>query len=272
MTPVSSSAHENDLLASLPIEDYRRISQHLRRATLKGRQTLQKRDEPLRDIYFPDRSLCSLVMTTANGLAAELAVVGAEGLIGVESVLGLPRAMSDATVQIAGDGACHVMSIDAFHHELDRRGPFHTNVTRYVQAFVGFLTQSVACNGLHSADVRCCRWLLHAHDRVGGNELPLTHDLLASMLAVRRPTVTLVIAELVRAGIISGSRGAIRITDRVALEARACECYRAVKDTFNRLLSVASPQASLREEGSLQERSSGLAVTLSGDQSGGIER
>ena len=88
--------------------------------------------------------------------------------------------------------------------------------------------QSIACNARHSVDARCCRWLLHAHDRLATDDLALTHDLLSTMLGVRRPTVTLVANELAHAGIVSTSRGLIRIVDRAALEARACVCYRTV--------------------------------------------
>jgi CRP-like cAMP-binding protein len=98
------------------------------------------------------------------------------------------------------------------------------------------LMQSVACNGLHSAEERCCRWLLMTHDRIGQDDFPLTHELLAIMLGVRRPTVTLVMAELTRAGIISHVRGHIRIVDRQGLEAATCECYRNIKTVSDRLL------------------------------------
>jgi CRP-like cAMP-binding protein len=94
--------------------------------------------------------------------------------------------------------------------------------------------QSVACNARHSVDARCCRWLLHAHDRLATNDLALTHDLLSTMLGVRRPTVTLVINDLADAGIVSTSRGLVRIVDRAQLEARACECYRTVSKLVGR--------------------------------------
>jgi Mn-dependent DtxR family transcriptional regulator len=98
--------------------------------------------------------------------------------------------------------------------------------------------QSVACNGLHSAEQRCCRWLLMTHDRIAQDEFPLTHEFLAIMLGVRRPTVTLVMAELARAGIVSHVRGHVRITDRAGLERASCECYRNVRAVFERLLHI----------------------------------
>jgi CRP-like cAMP-binding protein len=253
MMQFSSRTIHNDLLASLPADEYRRISSQLTTRPLKPRDILQKRDEPLGEVYFPGRSLCSLFITMSDGASAEIAVVGAEGLIGLESVQGLSRAACDATVHVAGDGICHVMSEEAFRRELDHRETLYSNVTLYAQAVVGFLMQSVACNGLHSADARCCRWLLHAQDRLKTQEFPLTHELLATMLAVRRPTVTLVIADLVRLGIISTSRGHIKIADRTALEARACECYKTVKGLFNHLLPVTASGTLLRADESWHE-------------------
>lgn len=228
----------NRLLAALPPDDYSRVSPLLTFGTLSGRQVLQKRDESLRDIYFPSQSLCSLILTTADGASAEIAVVGSEGLVGVEAVLGLTGAMCDATVQVAGEGVAHSMNVDAFQAELERRGAFHDLVRKYAQAFVGFVTQSVACNALHAVEARCCRWLLHADDRLGGGEFPLTHELLSTMLGVRRPTVTLVMTTLAHQGIISTSRGVIRIISRDALAAHSCGCYRTVKALFDELLPL----------------------------------
>ena len=110
-------------------------------------------------------------------------------------------------------------------------------MTAYRLAWLGFITQSVACNGLHAVTDRCCRWLLHAHDRLATDAFPLTHELLSIMLGVRRPTVTLIVNDLVRRGIIRTARGMIEIVDRRELEARSCECYRTVREVFATALS-----------------------------------
>jgi CRP-like cAMP-binding protein len=196
---------------------------------------LQKRGESLRHIYFPSQSLTSLVLTTAEGASAEIVVVGSEGIVGIEAVLGVGAAMCDATVQVAGDGVAHAMNVDAFRMEFERGGGLHDLIGKYSRAFVGFLTQSVACNALHGVEARGCRWLLQADDRLGGGEFPVTHELLSAMLGVRRPTITLVMSALGQIGAISSSRGAIRIVDRDALEARACGCYRIVRTLFDEL-------------------------------------
>lgn len=225
----------SSLLSSLPQEDYQRLSSQLTWRPLKVRQTLHKHGEPISEIYFPSRSVISITNAMEDGGIVEVATVGREGLVGIGSVLGNSIASGDAFVQIAGEPAA-VMSIDAFRREMERRGPFQELVTRYSQAFVAQLMQSVACNGLHSAEERCCRWLLMTHDRIGQDEFPLTHEFLAIMLGVRRPTVTLVMAELARGGIVSHVRGHVRIVDRKGLEGASCECYRNVRSVFDRLL------------------------------------
>jgi CRP-like cAMP-binding protein len=170
-----------------------------------------------------------------DGAVVEVATVGREGLVGIAAVFGAPVSSGEAFVQVAAEPAA-VMGIEAFRREMERRGAFFDRVTKYSQAFVNMLMQSVACNGLHSAEQRCCRWLLMTHDRIAQDEFPLTHEFLAIMLGVRRPTVTLVMAELTRAGIISHVRGHIRIVDRKALEQAACECYRNIRMVSDRLL------------------------------------
>ncbi len=225
----------NALLSSLPQEDYQRVSSQLTWRPLKVRQTLHKHGDTITEIYFPSRSVLSITNAMEDGGIVEVATVGREGFVGIGAVLGNSIASGDAFVQIAGEPAA-VMGIDAFRREMERRGPFQEVVTRYSQAFVALLMQSVACNGLHSAEERCCRWLLMTHDRIGQDEFPLTHEFLAIMLGVRRPTVTLVMAELTRGGIVSHVRGHVRIVDRKGLEGASCECYRNVRGVFDRLL------------------------------------
>src|SRR5687767_13834087 len=240
----------NHLLTALPEDELAHLSSHLTLAPLRTRQVLYKRDEPLKQVFFPGRSLCSLLLTMEDGASAEIAVVGPEGIVGVEIALGLRSAACDAAVQVAGEGYAFVMNADTFRSEIARPGMFGVLVQNYARAFVGFVTQSVACNALHSVEARCCRWLLHAQDRLASADLPLTHDLLSAMLGVRRPTVTLVLNDLTQAGMITTSRGMLRIVDRQALEGRACDCYRAVTGIFDKCLSAhAWPQSSAKVVG-----------------------
>jgi CRP-like cAMP-binding protein len=223
----------NRLLTALPVGDYAHISSLLTARPLAHRQRLQRRDEPLREVYFPGRSISSLIITMDDGSAAEIAMVGSEGVIGIEALTDVSAAACDVTVQVAGDGLGYAMNIDAFHQALEQRPAFQSRVTKYARAFAGSLMQSVACHGLHSAHARCCRWLLQAQDRLGTSELPITHELMATLLGVRRPTVTLIMADLMHSGIASTSRGMTRIVDRAALEAQSCECYKTAKALFD---------------------------------------
>jgi CRP-like cAMP-binding protein len=225
----------NSLLAVLPPDELHRVSAELTWRPLKVRQILHKHGEPFSEIYFPGRSVCSIINPMEDGSIVEVATVGREGLVGVGAILGNPVATGEAFVQIPAEPA-GVMAIDAFKRELERRGPFYDSVTRYSQAFVTLLMQSIACNGLHSAEQRCCRWLLMTHDRIAQDEFPLTHEFLAIMLGVRRPTVTLVMADLARAGIVSHVRGHVRIVDRLGLEGASCECYKNIRLLFDHLL------------------------------------
>ena len=140
------------------------------------------------------------------------------------------------------DGSGYMMALEPFMAEMERRGAFYNRVIRYYQALMTQVMQTTVCNGLHSAEQRCCRWLLMTHDRVGSDELKLTHEFLSIMLAVRRPTITLIICKLERGGLVGNRRGSIRIVDRTALEAASCECYGTVKANFARLLpQIPSP-------------------------------
>jgi CRP-like cAMP-binding protein len=237
----------NRLLAALPENEYARIAAHLSAAPLHARQVIQKRDEPLTHVYFPGRTLCSLVINMEDGASAEIAVVGSEGIVGAEAAFGLRVASCDAVVQATGDGEALAMSVDAFRAELARHGALEFLARRYNQAFTGFVMQSVACNALHSVHARCCRWFLHAQDRLESSDLPLTQDALSTMLGVRRPTVTMVISDLTQLGILATSRKMIRIVDRAGLESHACVCYVRVKELFDTLLSA--ELASRRQNG-----------------------
>ena len=223
----------NKLLGALAAADYRRILPDLRSVHIANGDKLGQCGETR--VYFPCAGLCSVRSEMEDGGMVEVAMVGREGLVGIGAFLGDAMSTGDAVVQVQAEGA-QAMNLDVFRREMDRRGPLYDVVNRYSQAFVGLIMQSVACNGLHSAEERCCRWLLMTQDRIERDEFALTHEFLAIMLGVRRPTVTLVLAELQRAGIVAHVRGQVRIVDRKALEGASCECYKTVKTLFERLL------------------------------------
>jgi CRP-like cAMP-binding protein len=225
----------NRLLASLPGVDYRRLLPVLEPVSLPF-HILLKPGEPLEKIYFPGNGVFSITQIMRNGRTLEVATVGSEGFIGINALFGGERWLAGALVRVP-DQMARAMSVSAFEREMNRRGPFSNVVNRYAQGFLAFLMQSVACNALHSVEERCARWLLTTRDRVGRNELPMTQELLAVMLGVRRPSVTLAVSALQRAGLIEYGHKRLLILDRTGLEAASCECYRVVKKSFTRLLA-----------------------------------
>lgn len=237
--PPVSAPSANKLLGSLPHEDYERIAPHLKRVPMSMKEILFKQDAPIEGVYFPGGGACALVKTTAEGQTAEIAVVGAEGVIGASVFFGLHRAPCDVIVRMAGPAA-EIMPALVFTKEMEQRGALYNRVIRYSQALMMQIMQSTVCNGLHSAEKRYARWLLATHDRAGHDEFRSTHEFVATMLGLRRPTVTIIAGNLQRAGLISHGRGTVRILDRAGLEAASCECYRAVRSTFSRLLPEVS--------------------------------
>jgi CRP-like cAMP-binding protein len=230
-----SQHSSNRLLQALPADDRRRVFTDLTPIPLKFKQVIYKQDQIIEDIIFPGGGACSLTKVMRDGDTAEIATVGNEGVLGTGVFFGDERAFGETLVQVAdGDGL--KMPVPAFMAEMDRGGAFYNSIIRYSQALTSQIMQTTVCNGLHSAQQRCCRWLLMTYDRVGTNDLRLTHEFMAIMLGVRRPTVTLILGELQKAGLIEHRRGTIHVVDRARLEAASCECYATVKATFARLL------------------------------------
>lgn len=231
----SMNRSQNKLLASLPFEEYQRIAPHLRSVPMKPKQVVQWQDTPIQDVYFPEAGAFSLVKTMHDGQLAEAALIGAEGAIGTGVFFGQRIAECDAVAQLHSRDV-QVMGAEIFLREMENRGALYHRVIRYNQALMSQIIQTTICNSLHSVEQRCCRWLLMTRDRAEGDEFPLTHDVLAMTLSVRRPTVTLLIGSLQRAGAIDHGRGRMKIVDRTQLEAASCECYLAVKTQMRRLL------------------------------------
>ena len=220
----------NRLLAALPAEEYTRLAPYLTRQSFPKGYVLQHRDEPLRLVFFPDESLSWLISPTEDGSHTQVAMIGREGLVGVEAVFGSSVAMCDAVVQTVGEPSGYAMSLEAFGREIDRRGPLYSIARRYASGLVVALIRWAACNASHSAEERCCRWLLEAAFRLGRPGVPVTHELLSDLLGLRRSTVTLILRRLHDCGLISAQRGLVRIADQAALEQRSCDCYKLVRE------------------------------------------
>jgi CRP-like cAMP-binding protein len=224
----------NRLIARLPAAEYQRLSPHLRPVSLFAKQVLYKARATIDYVYFPCGGIVSAMTIMEDGSAIEVATIGKEGVVGLTAFMGGESSPHEVMVQVAGEGLR--MPADVFARESLRDGPFRQTLVRYNTAFNVQVAYAVACNGLHRLEKRCCRWLLMTQDRMGGDALPLTHELLAIMLGVRRASVTVVLQPLEDGGLIRKQRGSVVILDRAGLEAASCECYRYVNAEFERLL------------------------------------
>lgn len=214
----------NRLLAALPQTDRQRLASSLTPVSLRSGEVIQRRLAPLQKVYFLHGGLCSIAAAMADGQQIEIASVGNDGLIGIKALLGVEAAdETEATMLVGGDADW--ISVEAFRHEVSLQGAVLAAVRRYLHRYVADLETSVACNALHPVEKRLARWLLQAQNRLG-NDLPLTHDTLATVLGVRRASVTLAATALHRSGVIDYGHKRISVRDRRGLEISACECYR----------------------------------------------
>jgi CRP-like cAMP-binding protein len=232
---------QNGLLAALPPSNLIRIDADLTLTSLSLGDILYEAGTKLRQVYFPTTAIVSLLYVMTNGSSAEIAVVGKEGVVGVSLFMGGETTPSRAVVQSAG--YAYQLSSKVVKEEFARGGPMHDVLLRYTQALLTQTAQTAVCNRHHSVDQQLCRWLLLSLDRLPGNELVMTQELMANMLGVRREGVTEVASKLQGAGLISYKRGRIMILNRPGLEARTCECYAVVKKEFDRLLPPETHEA-----------------------------
>jgi len=224
----------NHLLACLPVEDWNRWKPQLDPVDMKLGDVVYESGTTLSHLYFPTSAIISLLYVMQNGASAEIAVVGNEGVVGISLFMGGESTSSRAVVQSAGKGVRVAAKFlkDEFRHA----GPVMHLLLRYTQALITQMAQTAVCNRHHSLDQQLCRWLLLSLDRLEGDELVMTQELIANMLGVRREGVTESALKLQKAGLIKYSRGHIAVLDRAGLESRSCECYAVVKKEYARLL------------------------------------
>jgi CRP-like cAMP-binding protein len=234
MTALQNS-NQNHLLAALPPADFEPLAAHLELVPMALGQMLYEPGTQLRHAYFPTTAIVSLHYVTESGASAETAGVGNEGVVGIQLFMGGETTSSSAVVQTAGQA--YRLERRQLKQEFDRAGSLQRLLLRYTQALMTQMAQTAACNRLHSVEQQLCRWLLLTLDRIPSGELIMTQELVASMLGVRRESVTEAAGSLQNAGYIRYRRGHISVLDRKGLEARACECYGVVRKELTRLLS-----------------------------------
>ena len=232
----------NQLLAALPRQDFERLRPQLETVTLGLKELIYQPNTVIPYIYFPNSGVTSILTTMKNGKAAEVGVVGKEGMLGLPVFLGTDRSSGQSFSQVQGESLR--LGADAFRAAIQRSRALVDLLHRYTQALFTQVSQSAACNSLHSIEERCGRWLLMTHDRVETEQFVLTQEFLAIMLGVRRASVAEVAEKLQQAGLIRYRRGQMRILDRKGLEATSCECYSVIRAEYERLLPYLTPSKS----------------------------
>jgi CRP-like cAMP-binding protein len=225
---------KNQLLAALPELAWDRWRQQLELIELRLGQVLYEPGATLSHVYFPTTAIVSMLYALENGASAEIAIVGNEGIVGIALFMGGETTPSRAVVQSAG--RAFRLKAQALKIEFGQDGAVLHLLLRYTQALITQMAQTAVCNRHHSIDQQLCRWLLLSLDRLDGNELVMTHELIANMLGVRREGVTEIAQKLQAAGLIKYFRGHITVLNRSGLKKRTCECYEVVKKEYDRLL------------------------------------
>jgi CRP-like cAMP-binding protein len=231
---ISPNVVGNRIVAALPREEYKRLLPYLEPVSLSFKKCLYQSQAVIEHVYFPNSGVVSMLSVMEDGSTVEVATVGNEGMVGIPVLLGADCAPVETLVQVPGDAMR--MKADVFKSQVIPSSPTHNLLLRYTQALMSQMSQSVACNRLHSVEERCCRWLLQTRDRVESDEFPMTQEFLASMLGVRRASVSEVAAILQKAGLIRYQRGKMKIIDQEGLESGSCECYHLIKQEYARLL------------------------------------
>jgi CRP-like cAMP-binding protein len=230
-------APRNWLLAALPNSDLLHLLPHLEPVLLARSSVLFNAGEPLTRVYFPESGVVSLGAVLNNRVTAGVTLVGREGLVDAATLLGGDISLGRYLVGVAG--AALSLEVSRFRSLLRQSPKFREVCDAYAQAFFFQTLQAAACHKSHTVEQRCARWLLMCDDRTEGDTLGPTQEFFADMLGARRSAVTVVVRTLEKAGLICSQRGAIRVLNRCGLEAVACECYRTLRERYDRLLARA---------------------------------
>jgi CRP-like cAMP-binding protein len=237
--PGVDDPRHNRLLAALPDADWLRWRSKLEPYAMPTGQVLYESGVPITHVYFPTSSIVSLMYVTENGASASVALVGDEGMVGVPLIMGAESTPGRAVVH--GAGAGYRIAGGLIQEEFSRSAAVLRILLRYTQALIAQMAQIAVCNRHHSVDQQLCRWLLLNLDRLTGNEMAITQELIAHMLGVRREGVTEAALALQQAELISYRRGHITVLDRPGLEQRSCECYAVIQAQYGQLMRDICP-------------------------------
>lgn len=224
----------NNLLSLLPDDDYQALQPYLELVKLPVKKVIFERDKPMPYIYFPCNCVLSFLTHMEDGTAIEVGTVGNEGFSGIDVLIGADLASETCICQIPGNS--FRIRTAVFREMVIDDTPIRTITQRHLQAYFRQMSQSVACNRLHTNEARFARWMLITHDRVQGNEFYMTQEFMAIMLGMHRPSISLIAGAFQEAGMIRYQRGRMTIVDRAQLEDICCECYGIVAKQFQRVL------------------------------------
>jgi len=229
----SPKSYKNLVLASLPKADLALLTPHLSPTNLASGKTLLSPGEDIVYAYFLESGLASVVVAMADGSTVEAGIIGNEGVVGIPGLLGTKSMPTRTFMQIAGTG--FRIKAQRLSEQYEKPGTLRKQLNRYFQAHLVQTAQTAACNRLHDIAQRLARWLLMCHDRMESDSFAITHEFLAHMLGTPRTTVTLAAGILNKAGVITYSRGRVHVLDRKGLEKASCECYRTIRNEYDRL-------------------------------------
>jgi CRP-like cAMP-binding protein len=233
--PPTHRRPKNQLLAALTAKDFRRLRPYLKTVPIHAKQVLYKRGEPIRRVYFPNGGVVSITTALSDGTPVEAATVGDEGVLGMEAFLCDDAVASGNTLMQVPDTNAERLNVKDFRRELAHGDALRRLMGRYTQVFIAQMMQTSACNAMHPVPQRCARWLLMTHDRMHQQDFTLSHEFLAVMLGVRRPTVSVVAAKLQRAGLVRYTHARVTVRNRKGLEKASCACYAIIRAQFDRL-------------------------------------
>jgi CRP-like cAMP-binding protein len=231
---MAAAGTANRILLALPAEHRRAILADAEPVDLPKKRLLYEVNKPIRDVYFIEDGVASILSVLTDGTAVETSTCGREGMVGLPLYLGADRASTQAMQQIPGRGLR--VSGDDFRRHLESSPELRQLVGRYTHAVMTLIAQNSACNRRHSIEERCVRWFLTSHDQMERDTFELTHQFLSQMLGVRRATVTVTAGAFQQAGLIKYHRGVLTIVNREGLEEIACECYAIIRNEYARLL------------------------------------
>lgn len=228
---------ENHLLLAMPQALSKELAPNLKEVSLQRGDRLHEPGETIYDLYFPIDCVLSITIVMSDGTMAQTGLVGNREVLGINAFMG-GRETTQTTYVVQIPGRAFRIDASILLKEFDCNKDLRDVMLRYTQAFIAQISQTTACNSLHKIDQRLARWLLEVHDRIEGDQIRLTQEFMADMLGVRRAGVTQTAQKLQEDGLIHYNRGHVHILDRPRLETFSCECFKTLKEEYNRLLGV----------------------------------